>query len=234
MLPYRAVVLGAGGVGKSALTVRFMKNTFADGYDPTIEETYRKTMTVDGETCMLDVLDTAGAEQFTALSEHYIQVSRSKPPYSITWRSRSKPTRLTQGAMGYILVFSLTQESSMREIEALRFQIHRIRGLQPPAGSPTANSPLLPIVIVGTKSDLIGEREVSREVMTQLSRMWGCPFYETSAKNNWNVNEVFEEIVKQMQTKLSPEQRMLSQSQLQAQQMTQARKKKKGSRCITM
>jgi len=211
MLPYRAVVLGAGGVGKSALTVRFMKNTFADGYDPTIEETYRKTMTVDGETCMLDVLDTAGAEQFTALSEHYIQ-----------------------GAMGYILVFSLTQESSMREIEALRFQIHRIRGLQPPAGSPTANSPLLPIVIVGTKSDLIGEREVSREVMTQLSRMWGCPFYETSAKNNWNVNEVFEEIVKQMQTKLSPEQRMLSQSQLQAQQMTQARKKKKGSRCITM
>lgn len=29
----------AGGVGKSALTVRFMKNTFADGYDPTIEGT---------------------------------------------------------------------------------------------------------------------------------------------------------------------------------------------------
>lgn len=27
----------AGGVGKSALTVRFVKNTFADGYDPTIE-----------------------------------------------------------------------------------------------------------------------------------------------------------------------------------------------------
>lgn len=42
-------------------------------YDPTIEETYRKTMKVDDELCMLEVLDTAGAEQFTALSEIYIQ-----------------------------------------------------------------------------------------------------------------------------------------------------------------
>jgi hypothetical protein len=29
----------AGGVGKSALTVRFMKDIFVDGYDPTIEGT---------------------------------------------------------------------------------------------------------------------------------------------------------------------------------------------------
>lgn len=90
----------------------------------------------------------------------------------------------------------------MREIEALRWQIHRIKGLSPPPGQPQTNSPELPMVIVGTKSDLIGEREVTRDVMTQLSTIWGCPFYETSAKNNWNVNEVFDEIVKQMRTKV--------------------------------
>lgn len=90
----------------------------------------------------------------------------------------------------------------MREIEALRWQIHRIKGLSPPPGQPQTNSPQLPMVIVGTKSDLIGEREVTREVMTQLSEVWGCPFYETSAKNNWNVNEAFDEIVKQMRTKI--------------------------------
>jgi len=202
MRRFSAVVLGAGGVGKSALTVRFVKNTFADGYDPTIEETYRKTMSVDGQLCMLEVLDTAGAEQFSALSEHYIQ-----------------------GAMGYVLVFSLTQASSMREIESLRWQIHRIKGLSPPPGSPTANSPQLPIVIVGTKSDLISEREVSRDLMTQLSQQWGCPFYETSSKNNWNVNEVFEEIVKQMRVKiLEPVPKRQSNVQ----------KKKKGSKCTVM
>jgi len=90
----------AGGVGKSALTVRFMKHTFAEGYDPTIEgdqtspvslllgpervlspETYRKSITVDGELCQLEVLDTAGAEQFTALNEFYIRV-RGLPFFS--------------------------------------------------------------------------------------------------------------------------------------------------------
>jgi len=190
MRAFSAVVLGAGGVGKSALTVRFMRNTFADSYDPTIEETYRKSMQVDGEFCMLEVLDTAGAEQFTALSEIYIQ-----------------------GAAGFILVFSLTQESSMREVEFLRQRIYRIKGIEmPEVGSSTGPmmSPL-PIVIVGAKSDLISEREVSRDLMTQLSQSWGAPFYETSAKNNWNVNEVFEEIVRQMRAKIPEEEKIRKQ-----------------------
>ena len=31
------VVMGAGGVGKSAMTVQFVQNVFVDEYDPTIE-----------------------------------------------------------------------------------------------------------------------------------------------------------------------------------------------------
>eukprot|EP00048_Salpingoeca_helianthica_P024600 m.33625 g.33625 ORF g.33625 m.33625 type:complete len:806 (+) comp9481_c0_seq2:88-2505(+) len=45
---YRGVVLGAGGVGKSALTVQFVQNTFVEHYDPTIEDSYRKQCTVPG------------------------------------------------------------------------------------------------------------------------------------------------------------------------------------------
>ena len=40
--------MGAGGVGKSSITVRFVSNTFVDNYDPTIEDSYRKQFKVRG------------------------------------------------------------------------------------------------------------------------------------------------------------------------------------------
>ena len=52
----------AGGVGKSALTIQLIQNHFVDEYDPTIEDSYRKQVVIDGETCLLDILDTAGQE----------------------------------------------------------------------------------------------------------------------------------------------------------------------------
>ena len=44
----KVVVLGAGGVGKSSVTVRFVQDTFVDDYDPTIEDSYVKQITVKG------------------------------------------------------------------------------------------------------------------------------------------------------------------------------------------
>lgn len=60
MREYKIVVLGSGGVGKSALTVQFVQGIFVEKYDPTIEDSYRKQMEVDGQQCMLEILDTAG------------------------------------------------------------------------------------------------------------------------------------------------------------------------------
>eukprot|EP01083_Nonionella_stella_P151199 482829_1 len=44
----KIVVLGAGAVGKSAMTVRYVSNNFCDEYDPTIEDSYRKMIQIDG------------------------------------------------------------------------------------------------------------------------------------------------------------------------------------------
>ena len=41
-------MLGAGGVGKSSITTRFVSGTFIEDYDPTIEDSYRKIITVKG------------------------------------------------------------------------------------------------------------------------------------------------------------------------------------------
>ncbi|KAJ7736814.1 small GTPase superfamily [Mycena metata] len=59
---YKLVVVGGGGVGKSALTIQFIQSHFVVEYDPTIEYSYRKQCLIDDEVALLDVLDTVGDE----------------------------------------------------------------------------------------------------------------------------------------------------------------------------
>ncbi|KAL2757767.1 hypothetical protein ACRALDRAFT_2040130 [Sodiomyces alcalophilus JCM 7366] len=98
------VVLGAGGVGKSCLTAQFVHNEWIESYDPTIEDTYRTQLQVDGRQVVLEILDTAGTEQFVAMRDLYMK-----------------------SGQGFILVFSITSSSSMNEIERLREEITRIK-----------------------------------------------------------------------------------------------------------
>jgi hypothetical protein len=58
-------VLGTGGVGKSALTLRFTRDHFVEEWDPTIEDAYRKTLDVDDSLCTIEILDTAGQDVST-------------------------------------------------------------------------------------------------------------------------------------------------------------------------
>jgi len=69
----KLVLLGAGAVGKSAITLRMVSNDFRQDYDPTIEDSYTCSVMVDGTTAVLDILDTAGQEQFSTLLDHWIR-----------------------------------------------------------------------------------------------------------------------------------------------------------------
>lgn len=51
---HKLVVVGGGGVGKSALTIQFIQSYFVSDYDPTIEDSYTKICTVDGVPARLD------------------------------------------------------------------------------------------------------------------------------------------------------------------------------------
>ncbi|EKM57898.1 uncharacterized protein PHACADRAFT_251819 [Phanerochaete carnosa HHB-10118-sp] len=168
MREYDIVVLGSGGVGKSALTVRFVNDSFLEHYNPTIEEQYCREIVVDGENIALEILDTAGAEQFQALNEVYI----------------------TSGH-GFLLVFSLTHDASLHELENIRQQILHIK----------SGEHGIPIILVGTKADLYNEREVTRQAVHELASSWKIPFYETSAKKNWNIQEVFQDLTKRMRAR---------------------------------
>lgn len=51
---YKLVVVGDGGVGKSALTIQFFQKMFVEDYDPTIEDSYIQNAEIDGRWCILD------------------------------------------------------------------------------------------------------------------------------------------------------------------------------------
>eukprot|EP00794_Sanderia_malayensis_P017042 gene17042-18757_t len=101
---YKMVVVGAGGVGKSALTIQLIQNHFVEDYDPTIEDSYIKQVVVDSEICILDILDTAGQEEYSAMREHYMRTGE-----------------------GFLCVFAVTSKKSFQEIETYRTQALRVK-----------------------------------------------------------------------------------------------------------
>ena len=48
-------VMGAGGVGKSSLTIQYIQGHFIPFYDPTIEDTYTTQRAVDDEVVLMHV-----------------------------------------------------------------------------------------------------------------------------------------------------------------------------------
>lgn len=104
MREYKLAILGAGGVGKSALTSQYVQGVFLEEYDPTIEDSYRKQTVIDDRNYSLEILDTAGIEQFTAMRELYIRNSE-----------------------GFVLVYSVTDRNSFEELKTLRDQVVRLK-----------------------------------------------------------------------------------------------------------
>ncbi|KAM7302303.1 ras-related protein M-Ras [Ixodes scapularis] len=101
---YKLVVVGDGGVGKSALTIQFFQKLFVTDYDPTIEDSYIQHTEIDGQWCILDVLDTAGQEEFSAMREQYMRKGD-----------------------GFLLVYSVTDKQSFDNMGHFHTQILRVK-----------------------------------------------------------------------------------------------------------
>uniref|UniRef100_A0A6B2LX06 Small monomeric GTPase n=1 Tax=Arcella intermedia TaxID=1963864 RepID=A0A6B2LX06_9EUKA len=65
---------GPTAVGKTPFVIRYIQNHFLEEYDPTIEDSYRKQTTVDGEACLLDILDTSGLDEWVSALRGPIKV----------------------------------------------------------------------------------------------------------------------------------------------------------------
>ena len=72
MNTYNVILLGACGVGKSAISVFYVLNKFPEEYDPTLEDVYRKQLIVYGRIVELRITDTSGASDYEALRPDYM------------------------------------------------------------------------------------------------------------------------------------------------------------------
>lgn len=101
---HKIIMVGSGGVGKSALTLQFMYEEFVEDYEPTKADSYRKKAVLDGEECQVDILDTAGQEDYAAIRDNYIRSGE-----------------------GFLCVFSICEPESFSSTTELREQILRVK-----------------------------------------------------------------------------------------------------------
>eukprot|EP01135_Chromosphaera_perkinsii_P002072 Nk52_evm6s217 gene=Nk52_evmTU6s217 len=170
---FKLVMLGDGGVGKSALTVQFVHNQFFAEYNPTVEDSYRKKMTLqDGKganlNVCLEIIDTAGQEEYKAMRDTYMKTGQ-----------------------GFLIIYSIESITSFNEVDQFRRHILRSHDLD--------ESGYFPIILVGNKCDLPQPmREVSTEQGKEKAKQWKCPFFETSAKKSLRVNDIFEQCTREV------------------------------------
>jgi len=101
---WRVAVLGDGGVGKTALAVQFTLNCFVETYDPTIEDAYRKQLIVDNKMCFVEVIDTAGQEEYATLRDQWVREGQ-----------------------GFILVYSIASRSTFDRLDIFRQSMRRVK-----------------------------------------------------------------------------------------------------------
>ncbi|CAK7325640.1 unnamed protein product [Dovyalis caffra] len=128
-----------------------------------------RTIELDGKRIKLQIWDTAGQERFRTITTAYYR-----------------------GAMGILLVYDVTDESSFNNIR------NWIRNIEQHA-SDNVNK-----ILVGNKADMDeSKRAVPTSKGQALADEYGIKFFETSAKTNLNVEEVFFSIARDIKQRIS-------------------------------
>ncbi|WZY81004.1 hypothetical protein YC2023_027388 [Brassica napus] len=187
----KLLLIGDSGVGKSCLLLRFSDGSFTTSFITTIGIDFKiRTIELDTKRIKLQIWDTAGQERFRTITTAYYR-----------------------GAMGILLVYDVTDESSFNNIR------NWIRNIEQHA-SDKVNK-----ILVGNKADMDeSKRAVPTSKGQALADEYGIKFFETvsqtlshennldsigricllkSAKTNLNVEEVFFSIAKDIKQRLT-------------------------------
>ncbi len=158
---FKCVAVGDGGVGKTAITVRFSKGFFTEDYKMTIGVDFHvKTIIIDTPQgpirTKLQIWDTGGQERFSSIRPMYYR-----------------------GSLGALLVFDVTNYESF---EHLPMWIEEVR-------ANVKNE--IPLLLVGNKSDLVDQRTVHLPEINDFTGKHRLYYMETSAKTGEGVGDCF-------------------------------------------
>jgi len=160
----KVIVLGDCGVGKTSLMNRYVQNSFSDQYKATIGADFMtKEVAVDDRTVTLQIWDTAGQERFRSLGVAFYR-----------------------GADCCVFVYDVNETKSFENLNNWHNDFVNQARLSKPES--------FPFVVMGNKADVHGGS--SRVVSENKARAWcnsrgNIPYFETSAKEDYNVDEAF-------------------------------------------
>ncbi|KAL7718963.1 Ras-like protein 1 [Entamoeba marina] len=159
------VVIGDRCVGKTSIITRKIYSRFDECYSPTIEYHFNCLIEVNNKNIALEIFDTGGNEPFykTLFNDSFLSELKNK---------------------GFVMVYSITDRESFKEVTTFFEHLLRYFNLK--------NTNSLPICLVGNKIDLEKERKVSIDEGQELADKWNVEFIECTAKENINVNELFD------------------------------------------
>ncbi|EFJ31501.1 rab family GTPase [Selaginella moellendorffii] len=165
----KLLLIGDSGVGKSCVLLRFSDDSFTTSFITTIGIDFKiRTIELDGRRVKLQVWDTAGQERFRTITTAYYR-----------------------GAMGIILVYDVTDESSFNNIR------NWVKNIEQNASENVSR------VLVGNKADMDeSKRAVTTAQGQALANEYGIRFFETSAKTGQNVEETFFAIARDIKRRL--------------------------------
>ena len=158
---FKLLLIGSSAVGKTSFLIRYAEDSFTSAFVSTVGIDFKvKTVFRHDKRVKLQIWDTAGQERYRTITRAYYR-----------------------GAMGFILVYDITNEESFNAVQDWITQIknYSIENAQ--------------VILVGNKCDMEEERVISTERGKQLADQLGVQFFETSAKENVNIKVVFEQLV---------------------------------------
>lgn len=158
---FKILIIGNSSVGKTSFLFRYADDSFTSAFVSTVGIDFKVKTVIRREKRMkLQIWDTAGQERYRTITTAYYR-----------------------GAMGFILMYDITNEESFNSVQDWVTQIK------------TYSWDNAQVILVGNKSDMEAERVVTYDRGKQLADQLGLEFFETSAKENINVKNVFERLV---------------------------------------
>jgi len=171
---FKISIMGPGGVGKSCITIRYTKSLFVETYDPTIEDAFRHQVMVDDRVCVLEILDTAGQEEFLCLAQQWVENKN-----------------------GFLLVFNVVESSSL--LDAERF----FRLIQDEYASKNQQRPPV-VLVANKIDLAEQRRISVKQGQEASAAWGVEGYVEVSAKTGENIDNAFATLVRAVRRQLEP------------------------------
>jgi len=158
---FKLLIIGNSAVGKTSFLFRYADDSYTSAFVSTVGIDFKvKTVQRNNKRVKLQIWDTAGQERYRTITTAYYR-----------------------GAMGFLLMYDITNEDSFNAVQDWATQIK------------TYSWDSAQVMLVANKADMENERVVSTERGEELARQLGFDFFETSAKENLNVSQSFDRLV---------------------------------------